>query len=113
MGKDQLIFNNPINFGVIDLSTSQVNKDLPFTSVAGVFIGAPKVDIYDGEIVIKTYLLGSGLALTGTNTIGNSKTLTVTFQGTDFSTKKNKTLIGKCTFFVAGDIEVVFNLKIV
>ena len=110
---DNIVFYNPQDLGIFDLGITQIGKVIPFKSTAGEFIAGSKVDFYRGGQFVKTYTIGSGLAISGTNTAGVEKTLSLTLQGSDFSTQGNQNLIGKCTFFTAGDIEMTFNLKII
>ena len=50
--------------------------------------------------------------LEGVNVAGTEKILTLTLNGTDFVNDKGRTLNAKCSFFVDGDIEVVFNISV-
>ena len=107
---DNIAFHNPKSLGLFDLGVTQKNKILPFTTLAGVFLSIAKVEIFSNGRLIKTYLNNP---VTGTNQAANSKTLSVTFQGVDFVAQKGQTLRGVCTsFFVDGDIEMTFDLRI-
>ena len=107
---DNIAFHNPKSLGLFDLGVTQKNKILPFTTLAGVFLSIAKVEIFSNGRLIKTYLNNP---VTGTNQAANSKTLSVTFQGVDFVAHKGQTLKGVCTsFFVDGDIEMTFSLRI-
>ena len=106
-------FYNPKDIGGFDLGLTQVNKLLPFKTTTGVFLDAPFVKVYKGTILLKTYTIGDGLTLTGTNEDGTEKTLTLTLNGSDFSSYQKANLKCECSFFIEGDIEIIFNLLIV
>ncbi len=110
---DNKVFYNPQDLGIFDIGITQVDKVIPFKSTAGVFIAGSKVEFYRGKQLVKSYTIGSGLVISGTNTEGLVKTLSLTLQGSDFSTLGKQSLIGKCTFFTTGDIEMTFNLNII
>jgi hypothetical protein len=114
--KDNKIFYNPVDAGFFDLGVTQLNKLLPFASVAGVVLAAPnaKVDVLSKSgVLIKTYTEGSGFTVSGTNTPGILKSVDLILSGTDFVNWAGETLTCKCTFFTIGDIEIVFGLKII
>lgn len=110
---DNKSFYNPVDAGIFDLGITQVDKVIPFASTAGVFIAEAKVDFFSSNRIVKTATIGSGLVIVGTNTAGISKTLELTLQGADFSKYCNQHLQAKCTLFTDGDIEVIFDLKII
>lgn len=109
---DRVAFHNPKNLGCFDLRYTQKNKVLPFKSVAGVYTSLGKVEIYNGSRLLKTYEYAD-MSLTGTNTQGSEKTLSLTLQGADFAEYRGKNLTAECTsFFIDGDLEMTFDLEI-
>jgi hypothetical protein len=106
-------FYNPVNLCDFSLGITQVDKEFPFKSTAGVFLENAKVLVYRSNSLLKTYTVGSGLTLAGSNVAGQEKTMTLSFNGSDFARYAGDTLNVKCTFFNDGDIEIIFNLKIV
>lgn len=112
-GTDHKVFYNPVEIGLFDLGTTQIGKVIPFTSIAGVYIPESKIDLYSAGNIFKTYAIGTGLAIVGTNTAGTSKNIEITLEGADFTTLGNTKLVAKCTFFELGDIEIIFNLEII
>jgi len=105
-------FYNPSDIGTTILGVTQINKLMPFTSVNGVFISNPLIKIYNCNQLIKEYSLTDGLVLTGDNTNGVSKTLTLTLNGTDFISYKDRKIVAKCSFFGVGDIEIIFKISV-
>jgi hypothetical protein len=110
--KDNISFVNISHLGCFDLGVTQINKIIPFSSIDGVYIPESKIVIYTGTTEIKTYTIGDGLTIVGTNVAGTSKTLQLLLQGRDFYNKQREELLARCTFFTDGDIEVEFNLQI-
>ena len=110
--QDNLQFHNPVDIGSFDLTLSQVDKSLPFKSIAGVIIPEAKVDVFYNNQVLKSYTVGSGLEITGTNTPGFEKTVTLTLTGIDFASRVDRVLLAKCSFLSVGDVDFVFYLKI-
>lgn len=108
-----LNFYNPKNIGTADIGLTQINKLIPFKTVNGVYISNPVVRVSSCDNTVKEYTLGNGLELTGTNTEGTEKTLTLTLNGPDFIAYKKNSLDVQCTFFVEGDIEIIFKLKLI
>ena len=106
-------FYNPKNIGTTEIGATQINKVIPFKTVNGVFITSPVVKVYLCGKLIKEYTINNGLELTGTNQQGTEKTLSLTLSGTDYTLYKKKDLDAQCTFFVLGDIEIVFKINIV
>ena len=106
-------FYNPKNIGTTELGITQINKIVPFKTVNGVYITNPTVTVLSCKTIVKEFTLGDGLELTGTNTQGTEKTLTLTLNGSDFTAYKKNSLDVQCTFFVEGDIEIIFKLKII
>ncbi len=107
-------FYNPDNsIGTTDLGVTQINKLVPFKTVNGVYISNPTITVYSCKNIVKQFTLGDGLELTGTNTQGTEKTLTLTLNGPDFQAYRGNVLDVKCTFFIEGDIEIIFKLKII
>lgn len=103
---DNLVFNNPYSFGVFDITTSQKDKTMQFAWDATV-LDAAKVVAKFNDTIVKSYTVGNGLALSNA-----SQTVTLTLQGVDFVNYIGRTLNFKCNFFVEGDVEVIFDLKI-
>ncbi|MCP4501285.1 MAG: hypothetical protein GY822_15100 [Deltaproteobacteria bacterium] len=108
----EIKFNNPQTIGITELGVTQTNKLLPFKTLNGVFIENPTVTILLCNNIYRIYTLGDGLELSGANEIGVEKTLTLTLNGSDFAENKNNVLDGHCSFFVEGDVEIVFKLKL-
>jgi len=108
-----LNFYNPKSIGTAEIGLTQVNKLIPFKTVNGVYVTNPIVKVLSCTNVVKEYTLGNGLQLTGTNTQGTEKTLTLTLNGPDFIAYKKSSLDVQCTFFVEGDIEIIFKLKLI
>jgi len=105
-------FYQPTNIGVTEIGVTQINKLIPFKTPNGVFIAGSVVNVYFCKKLVKTYTIGDGLVLTGTNTIGNEKTLTLTLNGADFEGYKGSLLEAECTFFNQGDIEIIFKISV-
>ena len=105
-------FHSPVQLGIFSLAVGQTDKLIPFKSLAGVFIAGTKVDFYLNKRLLKSYTIGDGITISGTNLTANIKTAELLIQGSDFSTCVDETLLGRCTFFDAGDVEIEFNLKI-
>ena len=105
-------FYQPTNIGVTEIGVTQINKLIPFKTTNGVFIAGSVVNVYFCKKLVKTYTIGDGLVLTGTNTIGNEKTLTLTLNGADFEGYKGSLLEAECTFFNQGDIEIIFKISV-
>jgi len=111
-------FFNPTDIGTFDLALTQVDKKMPFTTTEGVFDSSASVELYLGSrcgerTPVVNYALGSGLEITGNNVVGESKTLTLTMSGSDFSSVgRGKTVLADCSLFSQGDVEVRFALLI-
>ena len=110
-------FFSPADLGQYTLTETQVNKEIAFTSVAGVFLPSPAVRVYSkergdaGRSLVATYEIGTGLALTGTNLAGQTKTLTLTLQGSLVSPfAYNDKIFAECELFTAGDVEASFTV---
>lgn len=114
---DRTPFFSPPSVGDFTLAASQVDKVISFTSTDGVFVADPYVRVYSGDRgersrgLVAEYDLGDGLALSGNNVAGESKTLNLTLQGSlvsglDFKT----TLHAECEFFGVGDVDVTFRV---
>ena len=107
-------FYNPNkSIGVTEIGATQINKLIPFKTVNGLYIPNPVIKVFLCGKLIKEYTINNGLQLTGTNQQGTEKTLTLTLNGPDYSLYKGKELEAQCTFFVLGDIEIIFKIKIV
>lgn len=64
---DNLVFHNPNKeIGLIDLGTTQVNKQLLFKFSQAVNASC-KVVVHDGSKTIKQYTVGSGIALSNSD----------------------------------------------
>lgn len=92
---------------------------MPFKSLQGVFDPASVVNFYlkssgqNKRTLFKSSTIGNGLLLTGTNTAGQEKTLSLTLNGPDFSTiPAGSFLEVECSFFIAGDIEIIFEVQL-
>ena len=113
---DNLAFDNPVSAGTFDLRVTHLNKIIPFKTLKGVFLGNASVQVksYDDSSIVKTYNIGTGLTIIGTNVVDTEKTLQCLLQGTDFAGHEGKTLLVNClNFFINGDLEITFKLKIV
>ena len=108
----EIDFYQPTDIGTTEIGETQINKLIPFKTTNGVFISAPIVNIFYRSKLIKTYRLTEGLVLSGTNTQGNEKTLTLTLNGADFSHYKDALIDAECTFFNEGDIEITFKISV-
>jgi len=108
----EIDFYNPTDAGTTVLGVTQINKLMPFKSVQGVYITNPFVKVYNCDKLVKEYTLADGLVLNGTNEVGTEKTLTLTLNGTDFVNYKGRFLDAKCSFFVDGDIEIIFKISV-
>lgn len=112
MSKDNISFYNPKDLGCFDIGITQINKILPFTSVQGVFTTSAKVEFFQGSRLVRTVEYAD-MVLSGTNTQGQSKTLSLTLNGADFEDYKGAGLEAVCSsFFTVGDIEMTFTLEI-
>jgi hypothetical protein len=100
-------FHNPTDFGTFTLATSQRDKLIEFAWDAEVLATAKIVFTYK-EKNIRTYVVGHGLALSDAN-----KTVTLELDGEDYEDYAGYTLKAHCNFFVAGDVEVTFSLRII
>tara|TARA_R110002020_G_scaffold19955_2_gene68380 strand:- start:250 stop:585 length:336 start_codon:yes stop_codon:yes gene_type:complete len=108
----EIDFYNPTDAGTTVLGVTQINKLMPFKSVQGVYITNPFVKVYNCDKLVKEYTLADGLVLSGTNEVGTEKTLTLTLNGTDFVGYEGRFLDAKCSFFVNGDIEIIFKISV-
>ena len=108
----QIDFYQPTSIGVTEIGATQINKLMPFKTTNGVFIAGSVVNVFYCKKLVKTYTIGDGLVLTGTNTLGIEKTLTLTLNGTDFAGYKGSLLDAECTFFNEGDIEIIFKISV-
>lgn len=106
-------FHNPKSIGVINLGATQINKPITFTTPVGVFLASSKVRVFCSQRTIKTLTIGNGLSIVGDNINGSEKTLTCLLNGDDYRRYKGDRLSGECTFFIEGDIEIVFYLNII
>ena len=111
-------FYDPKNIGQLDISLLQEDKEIQFDSVQGVFFSTAQVQVYterrrQNRQVIRTYIIGDGLELTGNNVVGEEKTLTLTMQGSDFAAVgRGNTAIVDCSLFTEGDVEVQFSVMV-
>ena len=110
----------PINFynpnksiGQTKIGVTQINKLVPFKTTNGVYLENPTIKVFNGDRLIKDFSIGDGLELTGTNAQGTEKTLTLTLNGAEFSSYRGKDLEAQCSFFVLGDIEIIFKINVV
>lgn len=109
---DNIAFYNPKDLGGFDLGTTQINKLLRFRTLNGVFTPLARVDLYNGARLVRSYPFAE-MELTGDNVQGSEKTLILTLQGADYLEYGRRTLTGKCfSFFVEGDLEMIFQLAI-
>lgn len=100
-------FHNPTDFGTFDITTSQVNKDLVFSWDTPVLAACKIVSSFRGT-VIQTYTVGEGITLSNGN-----QTATLTISGTDFENKVGQLIDFDCSFFVVGDTEATFKVKVI
>lgn len=103
---DNIAFHNPKDFGTWDLSTSQKDKVILFSWDTPV-IPESKVVVYSNTKVIKCYTVGDGLTISN-----GGLDIALTLQGADYS-HKDTLLSAQANFFVEGDVEVTFKLRIV
>ena len=108
----EIEFYNPTDAGTTILGSTQINKLMPFKSINGVFITNPFVKVYNCGTLVKEYTLSDGLVLEGVNEAGTEKTLTLTLNGSDFDNNTGRVLNARCSFFVEGDIEIIFKISI-
>ena len=108
----QIDFYQPTNIGVTEIGVTQINKLMPFKTTNGVFIAGSVVNVYFCKKLVKSYTIGDGLDLSGDNTLGVEKTLTLTLNGTDFAGYQDALLDAECTFFNEGDIEIIFKISV-
>jgi len=116
---DNISFYNPTDIGYFDLGTTQINKALEFKSTEGVFDASSYVKFYlkasgqNKRTLFKTYTIGDGITLSGTNTQGQEKTAALLINGSDFpNVCVGSILEAECSFFVLGDVEIIFELQI-
>jgi len=109
---DNISFYNIKDIGYFDLGVSQINKTLPFKTTNGVFTSNCFIKIYKKNTLIKEYTLVDGLSITGSNVLGQEKTLSVVLNGSEFSEHKGANLNAVCSFFIEGDLEITFTLGI-
>jgi len=100
-------FHNPTDFGTFTLTTSQLDKPIEFAWDTEVLATAKVVVTYK-EKNIRTYVVGQGLTLSAAN-----QTVTLELDGEDYEDYAGYTLQAFCNFFVPGDIEVTFSLRII
>ena len=105
-------FYEPVNAGVYDLGVSQKNKAFTLKSIKGVFSDNSEVRFYYDNTLIKRLDLSDGLQITGNNIQGELKTMTMTVKGSYFVNNRGCTINAECSFFVDGDVEVIFKLEI-
>ena len=103
---DNLVFHNPTDYGLFDLGSTQINKSMVFTYTQAISDDC-KVVFTEYDTIIKEYTIGDGIVKSGDNL-----SATLSISGADFSAYVGKTLKAHCTFFTAGDTEVIFDLKI-
>lgn len=103
---DNKAFHNPTDFGKFDIGSTQVNKQIQFNTSIAVITGCI-VALTIGRKLIKTYAVGSGLVISN-----NDMTVTLTISGSELIDYVGKVLKGHCSFFVAGDTELTFDLEI-
>ena len=109
---DNISFYNPKDIGYFDLGVTQVNKTLPFKTANGVFTDDCFVKFYKKNTIVKEYTLDDGLSISGSNVLGQEKTLSIALNGADFAEHKGANLNAVCSFFVEGDLEITFTLGI-
>jgi hypothetical protein len=107
MSAQQRPYYDPFDFGCFDLATSSVNKTFQFDWDTDVVAGA-KVAVTIRGRTLRTYTVGSGLEITNAN-----RTITLTLNGTDFEALGGERVQANCSFFVVGDVEVVFSIDII
>jgi|GEM_PF-4258772 hypothetical protein len=108
----EIDFYKPEDIGLVEIGETQINKQIPFKTINGVFINSSIVNLYHFKKLLKTYKINDGLQLTGVNTLGSEKTLTLTLNGTDFKAYKGDFLNAECSFFNEGDIEIIFKISV-
>ena len=100
-------YYDPKDFGCFDLGTTSLNKTFQFDWDTDVIAEAKAVVTYRGRNV-KTYTVGDGITIENAN-----RTVTISMSGTDFSAYVDCELNVNCSFFTAGDVEVVYQVKII
>ena len=103
----ELFFHNPTHIGTISISTTQIDKELPFEFSEPVVIEQSSVKIKYLQTLVKEYNIDGGLIIDPDNT-----KVTLTLKGPDFSDYVGKILKATCTFIEAGNVEIEFDLKI-
>ena len=105
---NKITFDNPEFLGCYDLTTSQVNKNMNFTTPQN-FIELPVVVLL-GEMggLIKKFEIGSGLSMNA-----ERNEINLTLNGTELKAEAGKVLKGVCNFFIKGDREILFDLEII
>lgn len=101
---DNLVFINPLDFGLFDMSTSQT-KALVFKWDTVVIPECKAVFCYNDNVV-KTYTDGDGLVRSN-----GDLDVTLTVTGSDFVGYEGQTLDVICNFFVQGDEEISFKFR--
>ena len=100
-------YYDPYDFGCFDLATSSIDKTFRFDWDTDVIAGAKAVATYQGHTVA-TYTVGSGITIENAN-----RRVTITISGAPFVKYAGRTIDVSCSFFVEGDVEVIFQIKII
>lgn len=104
---DKKTFDNPEFLGCYDLTTSQVGKEMNFTTPQ-TFIEKPVVVIVCNGTLVGKKEVGSGIVMNTERT-----QITLTLNGTEYKSFAGKNLKGICNFFIQGDREFLFDLEII
>lgn len=119
-------FYSPSDLGCFDIATTSTAKDVVFNFTndsdgsARVPIAGAKAVVHFGGNLVSTYTVGSGIVISegtvddnGTDVpSGVNNKLTLTLNGTDFTEYAGSILDAECSFFVEGDVEITFSLKV-
>lgn len=98
--------HNPVNIGTFNIATGQVNKNIVFTFDEEV--GTPVITFRQkgSNTLVRRY--NSNLSISG-----NRLSVTLQISGEDFKDHAGKTITAFCSFFNAGDVEMIFDLEII
>ena len=106
-------YYDPKDFGCFDLATSSVDKtfEFAFTNENGNQQVNPltKVVVEYQGLNVATFESGSGIVISG----ADNHIATLTMSGATFLKYAGRTLDVSCSFFVVGDVEVIFQLQII
>ena len=100
-------FDNPATGPDLYMATSNINKQLVFSTPSGIFSNDAKVAFSYMDDAVSSYVVGSGLTMSEDN-----QTLTLTLNGSEFTSYPNRKLTGEVTLFADGDRDIIFTLTV-